>query len=91
MKCNNLITSAENIKSNTGFFLLAIIIVLFIIVMIIFCIKGYNNLENKIDEVISIKFKTEKNTRKKNKSKTLINEITPSKNNNTNKYINYFI
>ena len=57
MKCNNLITSAENIKNNTGFFLIAIIIILFIIVMIIFCVKGYNNLKNKIDEIISIKFK----------------------------------
>ena len=60
MKCNNLISSGENIKNNTGFYLLAIIIVLFIIVMIIFCCKGYNNLENKIDEVISINLNKKK-------------------------------
>ena len=50
MKCSNLLSSPENIKNNTGFFLLGIIIALFIIVMIIFCVRGYNNLENKIDD-----------------------------------------
>ena len=49
MKCGDLLTATENIKNNTGFFLLGLIIALFIIVMIIFCIRGYNNLENKID------------------------------------------
>lgn len=47
MKCSNLISSGENIKNNTGFSLIAIIISLFIIVMIIFCVKGYNTLEKK--------------------------------------------
>ena len=87
MKCSNLLTS-EEIKNNTGFFLIAIIIVLFIIIMIIFCVKGYNDLEEKIDEVISIKFKSEKNTIKKNKSKSLIHEIMPNTNKNTKHQIN---
>ena len=77
MKCNNLLSNAENIKNNTGFFLIAIIIALFIIVMIIFCVKGYNTLENKIDEVISIKFKPDKKT-KKNKSRDLIQHVVPN-------------
>ena len=77
MKCNNLLSNTENIKNNTGFFLIAIIIVLFIIVMIIFCVKGYNTLENKIDEVISIKFKPDKKT-KKNKSRDLIQHVVPN-------------
>jgi len=96
MKCSNLLTG-EEIKNNTGFFLIAIIIVLFIIIMIIFCVRGYNNLEKKIDEVIPIKFKSEKNTMK-NKSKSLIHEIIPNKNKNTkhqssrkNKKMNSFL
>jgi hypothetical protein len=47
--------------------------------MIIFCAKGYNNLENKIDEIISIKFKPNKDT-KINKSKTLFNQTKSKKN-----------
>ena len=81
MKCSNLLSSPENIKNNTGFFLLGIIIALFIIVMIIFCVRGYNNLENKIDEVISIKFKN------KNKSKTSIHDIIHNKNTKNKKII----
>ena len=46
--------------------------------MIIFCVKGYNNLENKIDEIISIKFKPNKDT-KINKSKTLFNQTKSKK------------
>ena len=60
-----------------SFFLLAIIIVLFIIVMIIFCVKGYNNLENKIDEIISIKFKQEKIINKR----TLFDSVNSKKKN----------
>ena len=56
--------------------------------MIIFCIKGKNDLEKKIDQVISIKFKSEKNTIKKNKSKSLIHEIMPNTNKNTRHQIN---
>ena len=33
--------------------------------MIIFCVKGYNNLENKIDEVISIKFGNKRTNKNK--------------------------
>ena len=73
MKCGDLLTATENIKNNTGFFLLGLIIALFIIVMIIFCVRGYNNLENKIDEVISIKFGNKRTN--KNKSKTSIHDI----------------
>ena len=62
MKCSNLLSSADNIKNNPSFYLIGIIIVLFIIVMIIFCLRGYNTLENKIDEIIAIKFKNQKNS-----------------------------
>jgi len=63
----NLFDSTENIKSNTGFFLLLIILAIFIIVSIVFCSKGYNLLMNKMDEVIYKKFK--------NKSNSQINKI----------------
>ena len=79
MKCNNLISSSENIKNNTGFFLLAIIIILFIIVMIIFCVKGYNTLENKINEVIYNKFKPGKVSNKP-KSNSLFVQLNSKKN-----------
>ena len=70
IKCSNLLSSVDNIKNNSGFYVISIIIILFIIIMIIFCIKGYKNLENKIDEVISIKFKPQ-NFSKKKVTKTL--------------------
>ena len=57
--------------------------------MILFCIKGYNSLENKIDEIISIKFKNKKRSNKK--SKTAIHSqnkvIKITNNNNTNNNI----
>ena len=59
MKCYNSISS-EDIKTNSGFYVIFIVIVLFIIIMIIFCCKGYDKLENKIDEVIYKKFKNKK-------------------------------
>ena len=52
----NILASKENIESNTGFFLLLVILAIFVIIFIIFCSKGYNLLENKIDEVIHKKF-----------------------------------
>ena len=72
--------SKENIESNAGFFLLLIILAIFIIIFIIFCTRGYNSLENKIDEVIYKKFKNE--TKNKN-NKTILNS-----NNKQNKYNN---
>ena len=60
----DVLGSKENIKSNPGFFSLIIIFAIFIIIFIIFYSKGYNMLENKIDEVIHKKFK---NINKKNK------------------------
>ena len=48
----NVLGSKENIISNTAFFLLLIILAIFIIIFILFYTKGYNSLENKIDEVI---------------------------------------
>ena len=67
----NVLGSKENIESNTGFFLLIVIIAIFIIIFIIFCSRGYDSLENTIDEVINKKFKKEtKNKKSNNRIKT---------------------
>ena len=73
----DILGSKENIESNVGFFLLLIILVLFIIIFIIFCSKGYNSLENKIDEVIHKKFKNE--TKNKNNIKKTNSLFTQTK------------
>ena len=76
----DVLSSTENIKSNTGFYLLLFILVIFIITFIIFCIKGYNALETKMDNVIYKRFKNE---RKKKKNSSIIskNKNKPKKNN----------
>ena len=79
IKCYNLLKSSKDLKTNSGFISLALIIMLFIIVMIIFCAKGYNNLKNKIDKVISIKFKPVK-TVKRNNTRTLFDRVNTTRN-----------
>ena len=67
----NVLGTKENIESNTGFFLLIVIIAIFIIIFIIFCSRGYYSLENTIDEVINKKFKKDtKNNNNINRIKT---------------------
>ena len=69
----NVFSSKENIVSNTGFFISLIILTIFIIIFILFCTRGYNSLERKINEVINKKFKKEttiKQTQKNNKIKS---------------------
>ena len=61
----NVLSSKEDIETNSGFYSLLIILVIFIIIFIIFCTKGYNLLENKIDEVIYKKFDKKENNKKK--------------------------
>ena len=72
----NVLSKKENIESNPGFYTLIFIMVLFIIIFIIFCVKGYNLLENKIDKVIYKKFD------KENKNSNNKKENTKSNNNN---------
>ena len=62
-----------------------IILAIFIIIFIIFCTKGYNSLENKIDEVIHKKFKNE--TKNKNNNLTNSNNTIMNSNNNQNNKI----
>jgi len=86
-QCLDVFTSPEKIKTNSGFLTIAIILVIFIIVFIIFCIKGKNSLENKIDEIIYKKFTKEANKTKsnENKSKSKINNKIRSSKNKFNK------
>ena len=72
---NNAFSSPKSLFTNSGFITLTIILIAFIIIFIIFCIKGKHLLENKIDEVIYNKFdKQEKDQPKKE----LKNSINPS-------------
>ena len=68
-QCVNVFSSGEQIKSNGGFISLLLILIVFILVFIIFCVKGKSMLEAKIDEVIYKKFnKSEKKEKIKNKN-----------------------
>ena len=68
----NILGSTENIESNAGFYLLLIILVIFIIIFIIFYTKGYNLLEDKIDETINKRFKDDINNKKNKTNKIKI-------------------
>ena len=61
----DVLSSEENIKSNPGFFSLILILAIFVIIFILFCTKGYNMLENKMNEVIYKKFEQENKKKKK--------------------------
>ena len=82
-ECSNVLRSPEEIKSNTGFFLLLFILAIFIIVFIIFCVKGKSNLERKIDMIIYEQF--EKNKDRKNNNKISKNKIINGKSNKIGK------
>ena len=86
----NVLGSKENIENNAGFFSLIIIYAILIIIFIIFCSKGYNLLENKMDEVIYKKFEKKKHKNKntsksknKNKNKVKIKEALNKSNKKT--------
>ena len=84
----DVLSSKENIKSNTGFYLLLFILAIFIIIYIIFCTKGYNLLENKIDDVIYKKFENKKKKVNKIKTKKFMKQKNPVKKKNTKSIIN---
>ena len=81
VQCSEVLSSAENIKSNPGFFLLIVILVIFIIIFFIFWIKGYNSLKNQIEDVIFKRFKDKKTNVNKNKVNKSNNIINSNKNN----------
>ena len=64
------------------------ILVIFVIIFIIFCIRGKELLKNKIDEIIYNKFsKKKKNENKGNNSKMTKNENISKKDQNIRKKI----
>ena len=67
-QCINLITEKEGIVTNTAFYILLFIIAFFVVIGIIFCCKGYNDLAETIDEIIYKMF-SEKKAKSKNKNK----------------------
>ena len=78
---NEALSSTENIKTNSGFISLLIILIAFIIVFIIFCIKGKEMLINKIDEIIFKKFSKKSNIKIKEENTNENNKIkSPQKN-----------
>ena len=76
-ECTNVFTSPEEIKSNTGFFLLLLILAIFLVVFIIFYVKGKSNLERQIDNIIYEQF--EKNKDSNNNNKNQKNKIIKGK------------
>ena len=66
VKCSEILSSTEDLKSNPGFYLLIFILVIYIIIFIIFWIKGYNSLKLKIEEVIYKIFKNQNNSKTNN-------------------------
>ena len=83
MKCSYLITSTDDIKKNPGFYIPLFGLILLFFIMILFCFKGYNNLSQRIDEAIKLKFH-ENHNKNKNKNNKLI-VFTVKNNNNNNK------
>ena len=61
IKCLNNVIKPEEIKSNSGFFLLLIILIIFIIIFIIYCYKGKKSLIKSIDQIIYNKFDKNEN------------------------------
>ena len=57
MKCYKIVFNKEGQKNNIGSYILLGIIFLIIILTIIFKIKGYNQLKDKINEIIKKKLK----------------------------------
>ena len=81
---NNVFDSPKKLISNSGFVALLIIIFIFLIIFIIFCIKGKQLYVNKIDEVIYNKFDKQsvsinKIKRKNKKSTTVKDKVKDDK------------
>ena len=60
-QCINLATSKSGLITNPAFYILLVIITFLIIVGIIFCCKGYEDLNEKMEEIIDKMFSSKKN------------------------------
>ena len=70
-QCANILANPEKLKSNSGFFLLLIILAIFLIVFILYCTKGKRMLEQKIEQIIYKKFEKGKKIKSIKKVKKL--------------------
>ena len=90
-QCLNVFGDPNQIKSNSGFYSLLIILAIFVLIFILFCIKGKDLFKQKIDNVIYKKFeKNKKNKKEKSKSKKEKNNnmiIDNNQHNNNNSKI----
>ena len=80
--CYNVLSSTDQIESNSGFYTTIVLLVIYIVVFIMFCSKGRSNIENQIDEAIDKKFKDKKKISKGesiNKPKPINNKIIMGK------------
>ena len=94
--CNEILFSKEGLFKNIGFYIIGIIIIFHIINMILFYMKLFDLLKNKIKEIIyaikSLKVfkKIYKKKRKKEKQENNENEIKLEDINNINNNVNEF-
>lgn len=80
LKCYYLITSLDDIRENPGFYILVFVMGFHVLMMLIFVIKGYSSLSQRIDEAIKMKFHPNNKVNAKNK-KLIVIKV---KNNNNN-------
>ena len=77
-KCYYLITSLNDIRANPGFYILGFVMGFHVLMMLLFVIKGYSSLSQRIDEAIKMKFHPNNKVNAKN-NKLIVIKI---KNNN---------
>ena len=83
LKCYNILFSKEGLKNNIGSYIIISIILIHIISLILFILKGFNLLNDTIHSIISYKKKRKK---KNTKNKVFINN--PNKKNQKKRQLN---
>ena len=83
LKCYYLISSLDDIRANPGFYILVFVMGFHVLMMLIFVIKGYSSLSQRIDEAIKMKFHPNNKVNEKNKKLIVIK--VKNNNNNDNK------
>ena len=85
MKCIEVLFSKEGIKNNFGVYIIIPIIVIHLLSVIIFYVKGYDNLKKKLNKIIDIKInKSDKNKSNDKFLKSVNLKIINKKNNHEN-------
>ena len=79
-KCYYLITSLDDIRANPGFYILVFVMCFHVLMMLLFVIKGYSSLSQRIDEAIKMKFHPNDKVNTKN-NKLIVIKIKNNSNN----------